>query len=82
MLYVPYPDLAKSVVKISSANQVAITKMDTLFKGAAGVRNFDDLPGEAKVWIGDIEQKLRVPVTLIGTGADASDMIDRRAELL
>lgn len=75
-------DLAKSVVKISSANQVAITKMDTLFKGSTGVRRYEDLPGEAKVWIEDIEQKLRVPITLIGTGADASDMIDRRKELL
>ena len=36
----------------------------------------------AEDWISEIERKMGVPVTLIGTGPDALDMIDRRAELL
>jgi adenylosuccinate synthase len=76
------PKLAKEVIQINSANEVAITKLDSLFKGAAGVRSYDKLPGEAKAWIEGIEDEIGVPVTLIGTGEDALDMVDRRREVL
>ncbi len=75
-------NIANEVLKISSANQVAITKVDTLFKGAAKVRDYDKLPKEATDWINNIEGQLGVPVTLIGTGEDALDMVDRREELI
>ncbi len=74
--------IAREAVKISSANQAAITKVDVLFKGAAGARSYAQLPKEAKDWIRNIEDRIGVPVTLIGTGPDALDMVDRRAELL
>lgn len=74
--------LAKEVVKINSANQASITKVDVVFKGAAGVRDYSKLPPEAKLWIEDIEKEIGIPVTLIGTGEEAEDMIDRRKELL
>ncbi len=74
--------IAREVVKVSSANQIAITKVDTLFKGAAKVREYGKLPKEAKDWIKNIEDQIGVPVTLIGTGEDAMDMVDRRKELL
>ncbi len=74
--------IAKEAVKINSANQAAITKVDTVFEGAAKLKDYDKLPREAKVWIEDVEEKIGVPVTLIGTGEDAADMIDRREELL
>ncbi|MCL4364882.1 MAG: adenylosuccinate synthetase [Candidatus Marsarchaeota archaeon] len=75
-------DIALEAVRVSSANQAAITKVDALFKGAERVRSYSELPGEAKDWIRDIEDKIKIPVTLIGTGPDALDMIDRRPELL
>lgn len=74
--------LAKEVVRINSANQVAITKIDTVFNGAKGVRDYSKLPQEARVWIEDVEQQIGVPITLLGTGPEAEDMIDRRAQLL
>ncbi len=74
--------LAQEAVKINSANQIAITKVDTVFDGAAKIREYDKLPREAKVWLEDIEQKIGAPITLIGTGEEAGDMIDRRPELL
>ncbi|BCU70556.1 adenylosuccinate synthetase [Stygiolobus caldivivus] len=72
--------LAKEAIRISSATQVAITKIDALFKGAKGVREYEKLPREAKNWIDQIEAELKTPVTLIGTGEDALDTIDMRNE--
>ena len=74
--------VAKEVVKINSANQAAITKVDVVFKGAAKVREYSKLPSDAKKWIEEVEHKIGVPVTLIGTGEDAMDIVDRRGELL
>ncbi len=76
------PKLAKEVMKINSGTQVAITKVDTVFEGAGKLRDYAKLPSEAKIWIEDLEGQLGAPVTLIGTGEDAGDMIDRREELL
>jgi adenylosuccinate synthase len=73
-------NLAKDSVKINSATQVAITKLDALFKEVYKVRNYDKLPMEAKRWIENIENELKVPVTLIGTGEDTNDIIDLRKE--
>ena len=74
--------LAKEAVRVNSATQVAITKLDSLFKDAKGVREYSKLPTEAKKWIDQIEEELKVPITLIGTGEDALDMIDLRNEKL
>jgi len=74
--------LAKEAVRINSATQVAITKLDSLFKEAKGVREYSKLPTEAKRWIEQIEEELKVPITLIGTGEDTLDMIDLRKEKL
>ncbi len=72
--------LAKRAIQINSATQVAITKLDALFKDAKGVREYSKLPGEAKRWVENVENELGVPVTLIGTGEDALDTIDLRKE--
>ena len=37
-----------------------------------------DLSSPAKFFIKNIEDQLKVPVTLIGTGPDVYDIIDRR----
>ena len=73
-------DLAKKAVKVNSATQVAITKLDVLFPAAKGVKEYSKLPPEARKWIDEVESQLKVPVTLIGTGEDALDMIDLRRE--
>ncbi|MCY0860336.1 MAG: adenylosuccinate synthetase [Sulfolobaceae archaeon] len=74
--------LAKEAIKINSATQVAITRLDTLFKAAYKVRDYSKLPPEAKKWVEDLEAQLKVPITLLGTGEDALDMIDLRKEKL
>ncbi|MDT7861316.1 MAG: adenylosuccinate synthetase [Saccharolobus sp.] len=73
--------LAKEAIKINSATQIAITKLDALFRDAYKVREYEKLPKEAKKWLDEIQQELKVPITLIGTGEDALDMIDMRREM-
>lgn len=73
--------VARQVVRINSANQISITKLDIKFKDAYKVREYDKLPGEAKKWIEEVESEVGVPVTLIGTGEEAMDMIDLREKV-
>jgi len=72
--------LAKESIRLNSATQIAITKLDTLFKDSYKVRNYSNLPLEAKKWIEDLEEELKVPITIIGTGEDSMDTIDLRKE--
>lgn len=74
-------DLARRAVMLNSATQLAITKLDVVFPECAHMQSFSDLSSPAKYFIKNIEEQLKVPVTLIGTGADVNDTIDRRDEL-
>ena len=71
-------DLASRAIMLSSANQISITKLDVRFPNCAGAQSIDELNAEAKSFIKNIEEKLGVPVTLIGTGAGVNDVIDLR----
>jgi len=42
------------------------------------VRDYSDLPKEAREFVLAIERETKVPVTLIGTGPDEKDIIDKR----
>lgn len=72
---------AEKAVILNSPTQIAITKIDVLFKEARGVTEFEDLPKEAKNFIYQIERRLKRPITLISTGPDVYETIDRRREL-
>ncbi len=71
-------DLAKRTAKINGATQAALTKLDVLFPECTSKRRYDELSAEAKQFIKEIEDHTGVPVTLIGTGPDALDIVDRR----
>ncbi|MCW4019084.1 MAG: adenylosuccinate synthetase [Candidatus Bathyarchaeota archaeon] len=71
-------DLARKTAKINGATQAALTKLDVIFPECQGKRNFEDLSDKAKEFVKEVEDKTGVPVTLIGTGPDALDIIDRR----
>jgi adenylosuccinate synthase len=66
---------------LNRPTQIAITKFDALFPSVRGRRRWVDLPVEARRWIEEVSEALRVPVTLIGTGEDSMDMIDLRREV-
>ena len=75
-------DLAKRSVMINGATQLTITCLDRLFKGASGIKNWKQLPEEAKELVKKIESELGVPVTIISTGSGLDNIIDMRAEKL
>jgi len=71
-------ELAKRAIMLNSATQIALTKLDVVFPECAHMQSFSDLSSPAKYFIKTVEDQLRVPVTLIGTGPDVNDIIDRR----
>lgn len=73
--------LAKRAIMLNSATQIAITKLDVLYPTIQGLREYEKLPKEAKQFIEEIEAQTGVPVTLIGTGSEVYDIIDRRKSL-
>ncbi|MBI5222942.1 adenylosuccinate synthetase [Candidatus Micrarchaeota archaeon] len=72
-----YDDL-RLAAQINGTTQIAITKIDVRFPGNAGKKKFADLTLEAQSFIKHVEKEVGVPVTLIGTGPDAEETIDRR----
>lgn len=74
-------ELARRAVRANSATQIAITKIDALFREASNVREWGKLPRQARSWIEGLEEELKVPVTLIGTGSDVLAVVDRRKDL-
>jgi len=71
-------DLARKATMINGATQIALTKLDCLYPESKGIRTFEELAAEAKQFVRNVEKHTRTPVTLIGTGPDALDMVDRR----
>jgi adenylosuccinate synthase len=71
-------DLAKKTAKINGATQAALTKLDCIYPSCKGKRKYSDLPADAKAFVKEVEAKTGVPVTIIGTGPEALDIIDRR----
>lgn len=74
-------DLAKRAVMLNSASQIAITKLDIVFPEVAGVSEYHKLSVESRKFIEKIEDNLKVPVTLIGTGGEILHTVDRRKEI-
>lgn len=71
-------ELAKRAVMLNSATQAAVTKVDVLFPECKGTKAYGELSKEAKAFIARVEREINVPVTLIGTGPDALELVDRR----
>jgi adenylosuccinate synthase len=71
-------NLAKKSIQINSATQIALTKLDIVFPQCKGIKEYSKLTQEARKFVENIESETGIPVTLIGTGAEISDTIDRR----
>jgi len=71
-------DLARRAIMLNGATQISITKLDVLFTDCAGETSYDNLSADAKAFITNIEKELNTPITIIGTGPDVNDVVDRR----
>ena len=71
-------ELARRAIMLNGATQISITKLDVLFPDCAGETLFDKLSSNAQAFIKNIEDELNTPVTIIGTGPDTNNVIDRR----
>ncbi len=71
-------ELAERAVMLNGATQAAVTKIDVLFPECKGATSYNRVSKDAKAFIENIEKEIRIPVTLIGTGPDALEMVDRR----
>jgi adenylosuccinate synthase len=74
-------DLARRAAMINGATEAAVTKLDILFPACKNATSFEQMPSEAKEFINRIETSTGVPVTIIGTGPSAFDIIDRRKKV-
>ena len=54
------------------------TWIDVLFPECKGMKSYDELSQGAKAFIEKVEKAIKIPVTLIGTGPGALEMVDRR----
>lgn len=71
-------ELARKAIALNSATMLAVTKLDTLYPAAGGVREFNKLPEDARRFVNNLEKELDLQISLIGTGPDTMDIIDRR----
>lgn len=71
-------ELAKRSIMLNSATQAALTKLDIVFPSDAGKKKFNVLTHEAKKFVHRIEDEIGLKVTVIGTGQEIDDIIDRR----
>lgn len=74
-------ELAKRAILLNSASQIALTKLDAIYPEVRGVKSWDKLPAHVKKWVEEVESVLRTPITLIGTGEEVYEIIDRTRDL-
>jgi adenylosuccinate synthase len=70
-------ELAREAVRVNHPSQIALTFLDRIDPACTG-QPWDSLSQPARAMIDRVEHELNCPVTLIGTGAGTTDIIDRR----
>ena len=71
-------NLARRAKMINGATMIALTKLDVLYPYCRGAKEYAELGADAKKFVKKIEDEIKVPVTLIGTGPSVEELIDRR----
>jgi len=71
-------NLARRAKMINGATMIGLTKLDVLFTDCMGAKEYAELGADAKKFVKKIEDEVKLPVSLIGTGPDMDDIIDRR----
>ena len=71
-------NLARRAKMINGATMIGLTKLDILFPDCKGTKEYVELSADAKMFIKKIEDEVKTPVSLIGTGPSIDELIDRR----
>ncbi len=71
-------NLARRAKMINGATMIGLTKLDILFPDCKGAKEYVELGADAKKFVKKIEDEVKMPVSLIGTGPGVDDLIDRR----
>ncbi len=74
-------EMARYSAMINGCTQAAITGIDHIDEACYGATSFEGLTKKAKDFIRQAEDDIGVPVTLISTGPETSQIIDLRNEL-
>ncbi len=65
---------------INGATMVALSGVDRLDPSCRGVKEYGELSKEVKDFVARVERDTQVPVKLISTGPEVSEIVDLRVE--
>lgn len=74
-------DLVRRAAMVNRPTQLALHGTDYLDFTNKGVKQYDLLTRKAKDFVQFLEKELSLPVTLIGTGPEQSELVDRTSQL-
>lgn len=73
-------NLAAYSAMLNGATMIAISGVDKLDPTCRGVQAFNELSAQVKEFVARVERDTRVPVKLISTGPELSEIVDLRSE--
>ncbi|MDT8357526.1 MAG: adenylosuccinate synthetase [Methanomicrobiaceae archaeon] len=74
-------DMARYSAMVNGCTQAAITGIDHIDEDCFGITSYDRLTPAAKAFLERAEEDIGVPITLISTGPEMSQIIDLRDEM-
>lgn len=74
-------DMARYSAMVNGCTQAAITGIDHIDEDCYGITSYDQLTPLAKAFLERAEKDIGVPITLISTGPEMSQIIDLRDEM-
>jgi adenylosuccinate synthase len=72
--------MARYSAMVNGATMIALTGVDKLDPACRGATEYDELSTEIKEFVAQVEKDVRVPVKLISTGPELSEIVDLREE--
>ena len=74
-------DMARYSAMVNGCTQAAITGIDHIDEDCYGITSYEELTPAAKAFLERAEEDIGVPITLISTGPEMSQIIDLRDEM-
>lgn len=72
--------MASYAAMINGATIAALSGLDRMDAACKGIRKYEELSKEVKNFVEKVEKDLHIPVALLSTGPEISEMVDLRAE--